>query len=287
MVRKMTPGIHSLVIDFSTVDHSPASHARLGVTLNLSAPSTPNIQTAVNTASYLSSLSPGAMVSIFGTHLGRQPGASAPYSEFGLYPTDLSDTAVTFNGIAAPLLYVGPSQINALVPYGLAGQKTANVVVTRFPGLTSQSSNAFTIPIADTSPAIFTSTSNGRGQGTFLLYPDSSYNSPDNPAPPGSAVTLFATGAGVWSPSVPDGAINLENYALPPNLPWFNTRPVSLTIGGKAARLIYTGGVLYQVWGLLQINAIIPEGIASGPQPVILTIGQNSNADQKITIAIK
>ena len=175
-----------------------------------------------------------------------------------------------------------------MVPYGLAGQKTAQVIVTRVAGSISQSSAAFTVPITDTSPAIFTATQNGRGQGTFLQYPDSSYNSPDNPAPPGSVVTLFATGAGVWNPSVPDGAISLAPLnVLPPRLPWFSAQPVSLTIGGQSARIIYAGGVLYQVWGLLQINAVVPDGVGSGPQPVVLSIGQNNNSEQKVTIAIK
>ena len=287
IIRRMSPGSYGLGIVFSTVDQSPSSSASVTVQLSLSAPPAPAIQSVVSTASYQPNLSPGAMVSIFGTHLG-QPSGSAPYDEFGLYPTSLAGTTVTFNGIAAPLLYASASQINALVPYGLAGQNKADVIVTRVIGSVSQSSSALNIQITDTSPAIFTSTQNGRGQGTFLQYPDSSYNSADNPAPPGSVVTLFATGAGVWNPPVLDGVISLAPLnVLPPRLPWFSAQPVSLTIGGQPARIIYAGGVLYQVWGLLQINAVVPDNVASGTQPVILTIGQNNNSEQKVTIAIK
>lgn len=64
-------------------------------------------------------------------------------------------------------------------------------------------------------------------------------------------------------------------------------QPVSLTIGGKPATLLYVGASPYQVWSLLQVNAIVPTDTDSGQQPVVLTIGQNDNSQQRVTIAIK
>jgi uncharacterized protein (TIGR03437 family) len=63
--------------------------------------------------------------------------------------------------------------------------------------------------------------------------------------------------------------------------------PVSLTIGGLPARFLYIGPAPYRVFGMLQMNAVVPDGIESGPQPVVLTIGGNNNAQQQITVAVQ
>jgi uncharacterized protein (TIGR03437 family) len=62
--------------------------------------------------------------------------------------------------------------------------------------------------------------------------------------------------------------------------------PVSLTIGGVAADVIWAGSAPGFV-GLLQINARIPGGfIPTGDLPVILTIGTYRSA-AGVTIAIE
>ena len=66
------------------------------------------------------SVSPGSLVSIYGTALASTlaNADSIPLS------TTLGNVTVTFNNIPAPLLYVSsaPQQINAQVPWELAGQ---------------------------------------------------------------------------------------------------------------------------------------------------------------------
>ena len=83
VIRGMVPGLYGMDIVFSTIDQSPPSTAGVNVTLRILAPEAPTVQTVVSTASYQPNLSPGAMVSIFGTHFG-QPSGSAPYDEFGI-----------------------------------------------------------------------------------------------------------------------------------------------------------------------------------------------------------
>ena len=77
----------------------------------------------VNSASFNSTLSPsvapGSLVTIFGSNL-----SSSTVTPVGPdYPTKLpgSSTWVTFGGIAAPLLYVSPNQINLQVPFEVSG----------------------------------------------------------------------------------------------------------------------------------------------------------------------
>jgi uncharacterized protein (TIGR03437 family) len=141
------------------------------------------------------------------------------------------------------------------------------------------------VPIVDTSPGIFTFTQDGKGQGAILNVdsqnPDRvTLNSVDNPAPKGSAITMFGTGAGLWNRTVQDGSIVLDASVTP-------VAPVSLTIGGQPAKILYAGAAPFLVSGVLQVNAIVPEGIGSGPEPLVLTVGQSSNAQQQVTVAVR
>ena len=72
----------------------------------------------------LGTVAPGEIVSVFGVGLGPDQPALAQPSSSGLVSTRLGGTQVLFDGVAAPLLYVGPNQINAVVPYGVRAPVT-------------------------------------------------------------------------------------------------------------------------------------------------------------------
>ena len=56
---------------------------------------------------------------------------------------------------------------------------------------------------------------------------------------------------------------------------------------GSPVQIFATGAAPYLV-GMLQVNAVIPEGVASGAQPVELTVGAFSNVTQQaVTIAVE
>jgi uncharacterized protein (TIGR03437 family) len=261
-------GHHPLVVTFTTVDQTPASTVHCEVDLFVPAQLAPSIQSVVNAASLQPFLSPGAQASIIGTHL-TGPTLSTNYDPTASYPTSVAGTTVTFNGIAAPLLRLSPGKIRAIVPFTLAGQTSVQVVVHRF----DQTSDTFTLPLQDTSPGIFTSRHDGTGAGPILQQgSDGQFtpNSPDDPAAAGTALKIFATGAGAWSaPPQSDVFIFGEN---------FTTQPVSLTIGGQPAN---------NTWSVLQVNPVVPDGVSSGPQPVVLTVGENDNAQQQVTIWVQ
>ncbi len=121
--------------------------AGVEVTLTLLALPPPSIHSVVSAASVQPAISPGEIVTIFGAHIGTPP-LSAQYDGACLYPTTLGNTTVTFNGTAAPLLYVSTDQINLVVPYEVAGRTNADVVVTH----ALRVSAPFSIPIIDNSP---------------------------------------------------------------------------------------------------------------------------------------
>jgi uncharacterized protein (TIGR03437 family) len=101
------------------------------------------------------------LVSIYGSNLAVQTATANALS----LTTQLGGTAVAFNGIAAPLLYVSSEQINAQVPSGVRGSASANVVVTTAVG----KSSAFSMPVnSGSAPGIFTQDSSGCGQAAAL-----------------------------------------------------------------------------------------------------------------------
>ena len=61
---------------------------------------------------------------------------------------------------------------------------------------------------------------------------------------------------------------------------------VAVTIGGQSAKVVYAGEAPGLISGVLQVNAVVPANVPSGPQPVTLTVGQNANSLQAITVAV-
>ncbi|MBI1895143.1 MAG: hypothetical protein HYS04_01210 [Acidobacteria bacterium] len=278
LARLKPGGTVSLNVEFTTVDITPASTVPCNIDLFVPTEPAPTIQAVVNAASLEPLLSPGTLVSILGAHL-TGPTLSTTYGPTASYPTSVASTSVTFNGVAAPLLYLSPGQINAIVPFALAGQTSVEVVVQRF----DQVSAAFTLPLQDTSPGIFTATQSGAGQGAILqqdLGGQFTYNSCDNPAASGTALEIFATGAGVWTPPTQSDVFLFGTS--------FTTQPLSVTIGGQPAKVLYAGTMGIQgTWSVLQVNAVVPDGVSSGPQPVVLKIGANDNSQEKVTVCIQ
>jgi uncharacterized protein (TIGR03437 family) len=307
VVKGMLPGNYSLFVTFSTLDQSPPSQASVLVLFRLSVPQPPVITSVLNNASNQKTISPGMIVSIFGSNLGPDIGP-IPYDDTGSYPTALvrgeariyGEMSVTFGGIAAPLLYWSPGRVDAIVPSGLAGQGSADVVLSRY----NLSTAPVNIQLQDISPGVYTLDESGSGQGAIsnLLLGvgnilGTTPNSASNPARKGDAISLLATGFGPWNPPVPDGIVSLGSgpLTLPPGPPVCGylplckmpAAPVSLTIGGKPATLLYTGPASYQPWSKLQIAAYVPVDVDSGPQPVVLTVGQSDNSQQNVTVAVQ
>lgn len=228
------------------------------VTASLGRP--PTTAAIVNAASQVSTpVSPGEIITIFGTGLGT--GVSSLTLANGKVATTLGVTQVLINGISAPLIYASPSQVNAIVPYEVSGAAIANIQVESF----GAPSAAWEIPVAPSSPAIFTILANGAGQGA-VLNQDNSVNSASNPAARGSAIQIYATGGGQTSPAsstgtVAQGAANL-------------TLPITVTIGGVSAQILYAGAAPGEVDGVVQINAIVPQGVTPGASvPLVAAIG--------------
>jgi len=242
------------------------------VTASLGNP--PATAAIVNAASEApTSIAPGEIITIFGTGVGTVlSGLTLDAND--TVSTSLGGAQVLINGVAAPLIYASPSQLNVIVPYEIAGGEIANVVV-QSAGLQSA---AWGIPIAASSPAIFTIPENGAGQGA-VLNQDNSVNSATNPAARGSVIQIYATGGGQTSPASSTGSVApaKANLAL----------PVTVSIGGANAQVVYAGSAPGEVEGVVQINAIVPQSVTPGAAlPVVVTVG-GVGSQAGVTVAIQ
>lgn len=236
----------------------------------------PAIAGVANSASYaVNAVSPGELVTIFGSNIGPSTPAGAQFDMAGDLLTLIGGTQVLFDGIPAPLIYASQTQVNAVVPFAVNGQ-TAQVQVVSG-GRTSAS---FPVKIAAATPAVFTSDGSGSGQAAAINQ-DYTLNSPENPAAQGSVVTIYAEGAGQWNPNPQDGSVvSADNLPQP-------TLPVNVLVNGQPATVLYSGGAPGFVAGLLQVNFQLPDGTPSGPTvPVVLQVG-SSATNQTLTLAVQ
>src|ERR1035438_2814249 len=225
----------------------------------------PNLGTPiVNSASYAGPAAPGALVSIFGENLARGAASATAVP----LATSLAGTTVFINGSPAPMLYASSSQINFQMP--LVGAGAGSMLVQR-DGL---SSNPVSIVVAPSVPGIFAWVEN---QG-LIQNEDYTLNDPGNPALRGRPITIWATGAGVVTPSVPAG------QAAPATPLSTTIGAPTATIGGLPARILFSG-LAPGLVGVWQINAIVPGNAPAGDDlPVQVSI--NGAVSNTVTMAV-
>ncbi len=253
-----------------------AGRATMSTTLVTAPPPTPQVTSAgvVHAASFRTGpVAPGLIVSIFGSGIGPFTADGGRLDFSGGVDSFVRDTKVLFDGIPAPLVYVQGGQVNAIVPYSVAGRTTTQLEI-EYLGVKS---NPVALSVADTVPGIFT-VAGGIGQAA-MLNENGSFNSPSNPATKGSIVTMFATGEGQTDPPGIDGMLSADPLPKP-------QLPVSLRIGGLTAEVLYAGAAPGFA-GLLQVNARVPNDVAAMDDvEVLLTIG-SSTSQSGVTMAVR
>jgi len=213
-------------------------------------------RTTYNAASYApfglpnAAIARGSVFTVFGENLGpaQSPALAFPLSAtLGGVSINVTQSGVVTQAVP---IYVSAGQINAVMPSTV----TAGLATLR---LTYQSrkSNAVTIQIANSSPGIFAISSGGYGPGVVYNYVSASsqpINSLEAPAAPGQVVTIWGTGLGPVK--FPDNVA-----PTPGNL----ATPVTVTIGGQAAIVSYSGRAPCCA-GIDQIVATVPKNAPLG-----------------------
>jgi len=235
----------------------------------------PAFTTAVNGASFQASLAPETWASIIGGGLAVT-GRSWATTDFtgATMPTSINGVTVTVNGALAPIAYVGPSQINFLVPAN-ATTGSAQVQVTN----NEQISAVANVTLNATAPAFFWLTGNKYIAATHatgaLSGPTTLIAGLTTPVTAGETIVLYGTGFGATTTAPPNNATfvtPLPLAALP-----------SLTIGGAPANVVY--GALISP-GVYQLNVVVPVTLSSGDNAVVATTASGQQSQDKAFISV-
>jgi uncharacterized protein (TIGR03437 family) len=208
---------------------------------------------------------PAEIISLFGLGIGPATAVQVQPAG-GLYPSTLGGYQVQFDGIAAPLLYLGPTQINAVVPQAVWSRDYTHVQLVTPSGTI----DGPTLAVRQAYPYVFQyspATPNGPETAVLAaaLNQDGTVNSPQNPAAPGQIVTIFVSGGGYNSDfTPPDGTV------VPASDPLYES-PLPVAVlndpldgnPGASLEVLYAGDAPLLVLGVMQINFRLPESLPS------------------------
>ena len=212
----------------------------------------------------LSTFAPGELVEIYGTNLAQVTTDLSGWPGVSL-PSPLNGVSVILGGHGARILYVSPGQVDALLPFG-APTGSQMLTLTNANGTSAPVS----LNVAAVAPALY---------NFAFKNADFSIVSASNPAHAGDALVFFTTGMGQTTPTL------ITGQTVPLGPPYYETAPVTVTIGGVNASVIYSIAAPPYVAGLYQMAITVPSGLGPVSLPVVATSGGiRSNT---VTIAIK
>ncbi|MDP2999713.1 MAG: hypothetical protein Q8N47_19655 [Bryobacterales bacterium] len=218
----------------------------------------------VNAADYSRAAAPGALLTIFGRDLSPRVDAAASMP----MPSTLQGVSVeVIDGgrtVLAPLYFVSPGQINAMLPYDVGA--SIQVRVRTAAGV----SNADTLAVSARAPRLFSAEA-GRALATHR---DFSVLTRAKPAKPGEIVLLLVNSMGAVEPGLAAGAgAGSGTPGDPLNLV---SEAVTVTIDGRPARVDYAGLMPYLA-GLYQINVRMPYYDVAGDLAVTVNAGSSAS----------
>jgi len=225
-------------------------------------------------------VAPGSIISLFGQNLTTSPAVAQTLP----LPRTLNGVRVLVGEKEAPLFYVGPSQVNAQVPFELESDRQLQVRIE----VNGVSSAPEPLQTSAARPGIFTLDPPFAPQGavliantdTLAMAPDPRLQRSMRPAQVSEIVSIFCTGLGPTDPAVASGqpGPSAEPLAQVKTLP-------TVTIGGLAAPVSFAG-LAPGFAAVYQVNAQVPDGVTPGDAvPVVITqSGASSNA---ATIAVR
>jgi uncharacterized protein (TIGR03437 family) len=218
----------------------------------------------VNSASYASASSPDSLATIFGSNLAAAT-ATAVLDASGQLPTELAAARVEIAGVAAPLIYVSPSQINLVVPAGI-DPGTVDVVVKSTTSGVSRTASAL---LRAASPGLFTSDASGAGPGAILnavTFAPAPFlvQTPANGADPRTRLAIYGT-----------GYRNAKAVTATATDPAGNRYNLTVEYAGKAPGF----------FGLDQVNVVLLPDL-DGAGTVTLSLGADAIPANPATIAV-
>ncbi len=271
----------------------------------------------VNGASFAAgvAIAPGSIVSIFGDNIGVRNGASGPeaFSQGATtvpLPRSLGGYKVLFNGVEAPLFFVGGQPAAGLsagsgVKQTISGQINAQAPWEIEPGVVEVSlvresdgqvvaSQPMNVSAAAVSPALFTfdfgpgraaainvkvDENDGVINGSIAQPAGAFPGIVSQPAQRGGVVTLFANGLGPVDPEAVTGNNSLDAVRA-------TTVAVRVFVGEAEAQVLFSG-LAPEFVGLYQINIVTPLAAVPGDAVPIRIEQGGVMSRPDVTIAVQ
>jgi uncharacterized protein (TIGR03437 family) len=247
----------------------------------------PALTSVQDDAVFGNTIAPGSYVALFGSNLVDPNYLVNPttgdkvdttYSS-GRLPLTWDYTTVSFDAPASGSLpaisvpgyveYVSTTQVNAFVPWELQGYPSVNVKMTYAGTLPIYSNVIGNVPVSTYTPAFFMYNSgsvfiaDALDNNTYALITTA------NPATAGEILQLYCNGLGPTTNQPASGSPapsgSLAQLAQ-------TTTPVTVSIGGKNAPVIFAGLEPPYV-GLYLVDITVPSGLAAGNQPITVSVG--------------
>ena len=238
-----------------------------GLTASQLPSNTITVTALANAASGLSNASPGSYIAIFGSGFSSQPAVwDSAIGTDGTLPQELNGVRVFVDSQPSYIEYVGPTQINILLPTNTPTGDVSVDVTTPSGGISTL------IKVHAISPALFTYRPNG------TLYPLAIFaeaalvyvaptgavaGANSRPAQAGDIIELYGSGMGPTEPPAPDGVVFATAYPASAQTSFL------VTLGGQQAEVLYAGMINA---GLFLLNVQVPDGVGGGDQPLNLLV---------------
>lgn len=261
---------------------TPASTATTGV---------PQVTSIVNAASGAANAEAGSWITINGAGFATSATTWDSTILNNVFPTTLGGVTVSIDGRPAPLSFVNATQINALVP-ATPKLGSVNVVVSNANGAGAPAA----LTLASASPGLFTLAQNlskyaaaavlDSANSSQILAPAGALGASveSRAAKAGETILLFGTGFGpTTTPLNPEMAASVA-IPLAHSGPDITAPLAQVTIGGQSAKLLFCGIVSP---GVYQINAIVPDGLSAGDQPLKVTLLSGPSVSQTVFVPVQ
>ena len=228
-----------------------------GVIFTALPPTTIKQTGVVNSASFVTGISPGGLATILGTTL-----SGGMISQAGLpWPIELGGVTVLVNGETAQLLYVSDTVINFLAPADLV-PGTASLTVTG-----AGNSASLLVPVTAVAPGIFFDYATNFGA---ILIAGTSHRTEQQPAARGQYISIYCTGLGAVRPY---SSTLMATVSQP-----------QVFIANVLSPVQFSGLVPGYDGGLYVVNVQVPKSVPSGAQPLVLSINGVSSNSVKVAI---
>jgi uncharacterized protein (TIGR03437 family) len=196
-------------------------------------------------------------------------GAAAPntiLTAFGSFPGCQNGAEVFVDRTSVAVFYASATQINFLLPSTVANEAEASIQFSCAGVVTP----AQQLKIVQAAPALFTAAASGVGQVAAV----NQDNTVDTPSPAGRVIQLYGIGFGALAATGADGLARL-------------LLPVSATVGGAPATILFAGQAPGFTTGLQQINLLVPAGTPSSNATQLVVTAGGFSTQSNVTVAIQ